>query len=173
MKKILFVCHGNICRSPMAEFVMKRYVRRGGLEEWFEIASAGTSDEELGNPVYPLARQELAKHGIGCPGKTARRIAPDDYGNYDMIVAMEQQNIDNLMAVFDGDPDGKLSLLLDHVPVSDEKNHGRDVVDPWYTRKFNIAWDDIDRGCKCLFDELKPEAEAEMLAAQQAETPEE
>lgn len=171
MKKILFVCHGNICRSPMAEFVLKRYVRRAGLEDWIEVASAATSDEELGNSVYPLARQELAKHGIGCPGKTARQVTPDDYGNYDMIVAMERQNINNLLMVFDGDPEGKLSLLLDHVPASDEGNHGRDVVDPWYTRKFNVAWDDIDLGCKHLFDELQPGAEAEKQAAMDNEIP--
>jgi protein-tyrosine phosphatase len=157
----------------MAEFIFKRLVRRAGQDDAFEVASAATSDEEVGNPVYPLAKRTLAEHGIGCPGKTARQLTPDDYRHYDMLIGMDSQNLANMRLLFGGDPDGKLSLLLDHTPESDTKHHGRDVSDPWYTRKFNIAWDDIDRGCKCLFDELKPEAEAEMLAAQQGETPEE
>ena len=154
-KKILFVCHGNICRSPMAEFVLKKMARTAGLEEAFEIASAATSVEEIGNPVYPMARQELAKHGIGCPGKTARQITPEDYRHYDVIVGMDKANLRDMMAVFGGDPDNKLSLLLDHTPESDVKHHNRDVVDPWYTRKFNIAWDDIYTGCTALFEKMK------------------
>lgn len=157
MKKILFVCHGNICRSPMAEFIMKKMVRTAGLEEAFEIASAATSTEEIGNPVYPMARQELARHGIGCPGKTARQIAVEDYSHYDLIVGMDAANLKNMQALFGGDPEGKLSLLLDHTPENDTKHHGRDVSDPWYTRKFNIAWDDIYTGCAALFDKLKDE----------------
>ncbi|MGX8713270.1 MAG: low molecular weight protein-tyrosine-phosphatase [bacterium] len=158
MKRILFVCHGNICRSPMAEFILKKLARKEGLEEAFEIASAATSAEEIGHPVYPMARQELAKHGIGCPGKTARQIVPEDYGRYDLIVGMEAANMRDMLAVFGGDPDGKLSLLLDHTPASDTAHHGRDVVDPWYTRKFNVAWDDIFTGCTAIFEELKEEA---------------
>lgn len=153
-KKILFVCHGNICRSPMAEFVFKRLVRRAGLEDAFEVASAATSDEEVGNPVYPLAKRTLAEHGIGCPGKTARQLAPDDYDRYDMLIGMDGANLRNMELLFGGDPEGKLSLLLDHTPESDTKHHGRDVSDPWYTRKFNIAWDDISTGCAALFDKL-------------------
>lgn len=153
-KKILFVCHGNICRSPMAEFVFKRLVRRAGLEDAFEVASAATSDEEVGNPVYPLAKRTLAEHGIGCPGKTARQLTPDDYDRYDMLIGMDSQNLANMRLLFGGDPDGKLSLLLDHTPESDTKHHGRDVSDPWYTRKFNIAWDDINTGCTALFEKL-------------------
>lgn len=154
MRKILFVCHGNICRSPMAEFILKKMVRTAGLEEEFEIASAGTSDEELGNPVYPMARQELAKHGIGCPGKTARRIMPEDYNHYDLIIGMDAADLKNMRQVYCGDPDGKLSLLLDHTPESDTKHHGRDVVDPWYTRKFNVAWEDIHAGCEAIFEKV-------------------
>lgn len=156
-KRILFVCHGNICRSPMAEFVMKKLVRSAGMEDRFEIESAATSTEEIGNPVYPMARQELAKHGIGCPGKTARQITPDDYARFDMIVGMEEANLKNMLGFFGDDPDGKLSLLLDHTPASDTKHHGRDVSDPWYTRKFNVAWDDIYTGCTALFEKLKNE----------------
>ncbi len=133
---------------------MKKMARTAGREASFEIASAATSDEEVGNPVYPMARQELAKHGIGCPGKTARQIVPEDYSYYDLIVGMERANMRNMKDVFGGDPEGKLSLLLDHTPESDTKHHNRDVVDPWYTRKFNIAWDDIHAGCQALFEKL-------------------
>ena len=139
----------------MAEFILKKMVRTAGLEEEFEIASAATSDEEIGNPVYPMARQELAKHGIGCPGKTARRITPEDYGRYDMIVGMDRANLDYMLRLFGGDPEGKLSLLLDHTPESDTKHHGRDVSDPWYTRKFNVAWEDIYVGCTAIFEGVK------------------
>ena len=153
-KRILFVCHGNICRSPMAEFIFKRLVRRAGQDDAFDVASAATSDEEVGNPVYPLAKRTLAEHGIGCPGKTARQLTPDDYRHYDMLIGMDSQNLANMRLLFGGDPDGKLSLLLDHTPESDTKHHGRDVSDPWYTRKFNIAWDDINTGCTALFEKL-------------------
>ena len=154
MKRILFVCHDNICRSPMAEFIMKKLARSAGREEEFEIASAATSTEELGNPVYPMARQELAKHGIGCPGHVARQITERDYAHYDMIIGMDRHNMAEMLRFFGGDPVGKLSLLLDHTPESDTKHHRRDVSDPWYTRKFNIAWDDIYTGCTALFEKL-------------------
>lgn len=136
---------------------MKKLVRTAGMEESFEIASAGTSDEELGNPVYPLAKRTLAEHGIGCPGKTARQLTAEDYDRWDMIVGMDAANMRNMLALFGGDPEGKLSLLLDHTPASDTKHHGRDVSDPWYTRKFNIAWDDLYSGCVALFEKLKNE----------------
>lgn len=141
----------------MAEFILKKLVRTAGMEESFEIASAGTSDEESGNPVYPLAKRTLAEHGIGCPGKTARQLTAEDYDRWDMIVGMDAANMRNMQALFGGDPEGKLSLLLDHTPASDTKHHGRDVSDPWYTRKFNIAWDDLYSGCVALFEKLKNE----------------
>ena len=144
MKHILFVCHGNICRSPMAEFIMKKMVRQAGREEDFEIASAATSTEELGNPVYPLARQELAMHGIGCAGHAARQLTPDDYDRFDLIVGMEQANIDAILAILGDDPDGKVRLLID----------GKDIADPWYTRNFRNAWNDIHAGCTALFNTL-------------------
>ena len=133
---------------------MKKMVRTAGLEDEYEIASAATSTEELGNPVYPMARQELAKHGIGCPGHVARQLNEGDYTHYDMIIGMDEENMAEMQRIVGGDPEGKLSLLLDHTPESDTKHHGRSVSDPWYTRKFNIAWDDIYTGCKALCEEL-------------------
>ena len=132
----------------MAEFIMKKLVRTAGLEEEFLIASAATSTEELGNPVYPMARQELAKHGIGCPGHAARQITPDDYNRFDMIIGMDSQNMAALRKTFATDPEGKLSRLLDHT------DNPRDIADPWYTRKFDVAWRDIYEGCSALFEKL-------------------
>ena len=149
MIKILFVCHGNICRSPMAEFIMKDMVKKIGIEDKFEIASAATSTEELGNPVYPPARKILAEHGISCSGKTSRGMTSDDYGYYDYIIAMDKNNLRN-MAVFVGnDPEGKVSLLMEHTPTV------RDVADPWYTGDFQQTWDDINIGCTGLLNELE------------------
>ena len=152
MKRILFVCHGNICRSPMAEFVMKKMVRNADKEAEYEIASAATSSEEVGNPVYPMARQELAKHGIGCPGKTARQVTAEDYANYDLIVGMDDANIKYLKMKFGGDKDKKVRKLLDFVGES------RDVADPWYTRDFTAAWNDIWAGCTALLQQLEADA---------------
>lgn len=144
MTRILFVCHGNICRSPMAEFVMKDLVKKAGLAEHFEIASAATSTEETGNPVYPPARRKLAEHGIGCAGKTARQLRPEDYERYDFLVGMDSANLRNMRRICGGDPDGKLSLLLDFT-----KRPG-DVADPWYTGDFDAAWRDVLAGCEGL-----------------------
>lgn len=144
MTRILFVCHGNICRSPMAEFVMKDLVRRAGLAAEFEIASAATSTEETGNPVYPPARRKLAEHGIGCAGKTARQLRPEDYERYDFLVGMDSANLRNMRRICGGDPDGKLSLLLDFT-----KRPG-DVADPWYTGDFDATWRDVLAGCEGL-----------------------
>ena len=149
MTKILFVCHGNICRSPMAEFVMKDMVRKAGLEDQFEIASAATSTEELGNPVYPPARRKMADHGISCKGKTARQMNRHDYVYYDYLVGMDSANIRNMNRISGGDPDGKISLLLEHAGI------GRDVADPWYTGDFEATWQDVNKGCSALLEKLR------------------
>ena len=150
MVKILMVCHGNICRSPMAEFVMKDLVKKAGLEWAFEIASAATSTEEIGNPVYPPARRKLAEHGIGCAGKTARQLRREDYEYYDYLVGMDSANLRNMRRMCGGDPEGKISLLLDHT------NRPADVADPWYTGDFEATWQDVLEGCSCLLEKLKP-----------------
>ena len=144
MHKVLFVCLGNICRSPMAEFVMKDLVKKAGVAPLFEIASAATSREELGNPVYPPARQELAKHGIGCSGKTARQITKEDYEYYDYIVAMDYSNVRNLERMLGPDTEHKISMLLDYT------NHPGQVADPWYTGDFGATWNDVLDGCQGL-----------------------
>ena len=142
--KILFVCLGNICRSPMAEFVMKDIVEKSGLSHEFEIASAATSTYEIGNPVYPPARQKLAEHGISCAGKTARQITKRDYENYDYIVAMDKSNLRNLRAMLGDDTMGKISLLMDYT------SRPADVADPWYTGDFQATWEDVNEGCSEL-----------------------
>ena len=114
MKKVLFICHGNICRSPMAEFVMKDLVEKAGLSAQFEIASAATSAEEIGNPVYPPARRKLAEHGICCAGKTARQMTRRDYETYDYLIAMDRNNLRNMVRFVGSDPEHKVSLLMDH-----------------------------------------------------------
>lgn len=144
MKKIIFVCLGNICRSPMAEFVMKDIVDKAGLSHEFEIASAATSTYEIGNPVYPPARQKLAEHGIDCKGKTARQITKRDYDYYDYIIAMDKSNIRNLKNMLSNDPQGKISLLMDYT------SRPADVADPWYTGDFQATWDDVSEGCEAL-----------------------
>ena len=142
MKRILFVCHGNICRSPMAEFVMKDLAEKVGLTGEYYIESAATSREEIGNPVYPPARQKLAEHGIGCSGKTARQMTPKDYDRFDLIVGMDEWNLRNMHKICGGDPEGKIRLLLDFT------GHPGDVADPWYTGDFEATWHDVVEGCQ-------------------------
>ena len=148
MVKILFVCHGNICRSPMAEFVMKTLVKQAGLEAQFQIASAATSTEEIGNPVYPPARRKLAEHGIGCAGKTARQMTRADYQEYDLLIGMDHANLRNMTRICGGDPEGKLRLLLDYTDRPGE------VADPWYTGNFEQTWQDVTAGCRGLLESL-------------------
>jgi len=146
---ILFVCHGNICRSPMAEFVMKDLVKKAGLEHSFSIASAATSTEEIGNPVYPPARRKLAEHGIGCAGKTARQLQKADYTRYDYLIGMDSANLRNMRRICGGDPDGKISLLLDWT------SRPGNVADPWYTGDFEATWQDVLEGCQRLLDQIR------------------
>ena len=146
--RILFVCHGNICRSPMAEFVMKDLVRKAGLDASFEIASAATTTEEIGNPVYPPARAMLALHGISCAGKTARKIRLLDYEDFDHIIGMDDENLYDLRDFFAPDADGKVSLLLDWT------GSPRNVADPWYTRNFEDTYRDVVEGCSALLAKL-------------------
>ena len=148
MTKILFVCHGNICRSPMAEFVMKELVERAGLSGEIQVSSAATTAEEIGNPVYPPARKKLAEHGIGCAGKTARQMRPEDYGHFDLIIGMDRENLYDMRRICRGDPDGKLRLLMDY---TDRRG---DVADPWYTRDFEATWRDVEAGCTGLLAQL-------------------
>lgn len=149
MIRILFVCHGNICRSPMAEFVMKETVKRAGVEAQFHIESAATSTEELGNPVYPPARRKLAEHGIRCDGKTARQMRRDDYDRFDLIIGMDSYNLRNMRRMLNGDPQGKLSLLLDYT------DHPGEVDDPWYSGDFEATWRDVTAGCEGLLESLR------------------
>ena len=148
MIRILFVCHGNICRSPMAEFVMKDLVEKAGLEGEFEIASSAVSTEELGNRVYPPARDMLAAHGISCKGKHAELLSRRDYDEYDLIVAMDRSNLRNIDRIIGSDPEGKVHLLLEYANRTDS------VADPWYTGDFQTAFDDILEGCEALLEYL-------------------
>ena len=149
MTRILFVCHGNICRSPMAEFVMKDLVRKAGLEAQFHIESAATSTEEIGNPVYPPARRKLAEHGINCAGKTSRQLTGTDYDQYDLLIGMDRANIRNMNRICGGDPEEKLHLLMEYT------DHPGDVADPWYTDDFETTWRDVLAGCKGLLERLQ------------------
>ena len=144
MIKILFVCHGNICRSPMAEFVMKDLVRRAGLENDFLIESAATTTDELGNPVYPPVRQKLLEHGISCAGKRARQMQRGDYARFDLLIGMDGANLRGMRRIAEGDPENKIRLLLDYT------DRPGDVADPWYTRDFDAAWRDVNEGCEKL-----------------------
>ena len=152
MTKILFVCLGNICRSPMAEFVMKDLVERAGLAGTLSIASAATSSEEAGNPVYPPARRKLAEHGIQCAGKTSRQLRAEDYGKYDLLIGMDGRNMRNMERICGGDPEGKIHLLMDYTDRPGE------VADPWYTGDFERAWQDILEGCERLLAHLQDKA---------------
>ena len=148
MNKILFICHGNICRSPMAEFIFKDMLKKCEREAEFIVASSATSTEEIwngiGNLVYPLAKAELAKHGISCKGKRAVQLKKSDYDKYDLFLCMDSRNVTNTLRIFGGDPDNKVHKLL--------KN--KDVSDPWYTDRFDVAYNDIYEGCRQLLENL-------------------
>lgn len=149
MTSILFICHGNICRSPMAEFVMKDLVKKAGLESQFRIESAATSTEEIGNPVYPPARRKLAEHGISCEGKTARQIIHADYDRFDLLIGMDRANLRNMRRICGEERVGKLRLLMDYT------DRPGDVADPWYTGDFETTWRDVLAGCRGLLTQLQ------------------
>lgn len=156
MIKIMFVCHGNICRSPMAEFIFTDMVKKGEIADRFVIKSSATSTEEIwngiGNPVYPPAKRELAKHGIGCDGKRAVQLKKSDYDKYDCFICMDSNNIRNTMRIFGDDKDGKVCKMMSFAGMN------RDVSDPWYSGDFEQAYNDIYSGCKGLFEKFKGKA---------------
>ena len=149
VKNILFVCHGNICRSPMAEFIMKDMLAKAGLEGQIHIESAAVSSEEIGNPVYGPARRELEKHGITCQGKVARKMSAQDYDKFDIILAMDNSNLYNLKRIC-GDPRGKVKLILEYAGRPNSE-----VSDPWYTGDFGTTYDDLVLGCTAFLDALR------------------
>lgn len=150
--KIMFVCHGNICRSPMAEFIFRDMLRRNGLSGEVSVSSCATSSEEIwggkGNPVYPPAKSELAKHGIDCTGKFAVQATRSDYPLYDLFVCMDKNNLRNLQRIFGSDPDGKIRKLMDYT------DKGGDVADPWYSGRFDVAYRDIYDGCEAMIQRI-------------------
>ena len=148
MIKILFVCHGNICRSPMAEFIMKHMVKERGIAKEFYIASAATSSEEIGNPVHPGTRKKLREYGISTDGKYAVKLKKSDYDNYDYLIGMEQWNIRNMLRILGSDSQKKVWRLLDF------SEQPRDIADPWHTGDFDTTYQDIDEGCMAFLDYL-------------------
>lgn len=141
---LLFVCHGNICRSPMAEFVMKDMIEKEHIGNRFYVASAATSTEEIGNPVHRGTKEKLREYGISTEGKYAVQLSRKDYDKYDYLIGMEQRNVTNMLRILGGDPEGKVKRLLDYSPCP------RDIADPWYTGDFDRTYDDVYEGCKAL-----------------------
>ena len=149
MFKILFVCHGNICRSTMAEYVMKDLVRKAGLEDEFYIDSAATSTDEIGNGVHHGTKRKLAQMGVPCGNHRARQMTRGDYGRFDLLIGMDNANIRNMTRIAGGDPEGKIRMMLDFT------NRPGEVADPWYTGNFDATWDDVYEGCTNLLERLK------------------
>ena len=148
MIRVLFVCHGNICRSPMAEFVMRDIVKKNGMGDQFYIASSATSREELGNPVHPGTRRKLKEVGISTDGKYAVQLQKKDYDDYDYLIGMDEWNIRNILRIVGGDPEGKVYKLLEFA------GSGRDIADPWYTGNFEDTYRDVKEGCESLFSHI-------------------
>lgn len=146
MKRVLMVCLGNICRSPMAEYIFRDMAAKRGLI--IRCDSAGTSDEEWGNPVYPPARRKLSELGISCDGKRARQMNRGDYGRYDLLIGMEERNLWAMRRICGGDPEGKIHLMLEDAP------RPRDIADPWYTGDFDAACADIMEGCELWLEKI-------------------
>ncbi|MBR2578374.1 MAG: low molecular weight phosphotyrosine protein phosphatase [Erysipelotrichaceae bacterium] len=151
MHKLLFICHGNICRSPMAEFIMKDLLEKKDLSSLFEVASAATSSEELGNPVYPPAKRLLNEHGIDCSGKRACRLNKTDYDKYDLLIIMDLENKRYMSRLFPDDSSKKIHLLREY--CGDDK----EIDDPWYTGDFEGVYRQIKEGCEALLDTLMNE----------------
>ena len=152
MIKIMFVCHGNICRSPMAEFILKDLLKKSGREEEFFVSSSATSREEIyngiGNPVYPPAQRELLKHGISCEGKRAQQLKKEDYDNYDLFLCMDERNVGNTLRIFGGDRLGKVKKLMTYAGIE------RDISDPWYSGDFSGTYSDILKSLNGLLEVL-------------------
>ena len=147
--KVLFLCHGNICRSPMAEFILKALVRSYGIQDQFHIESAAVSSEEIGNPIYPPARRCLSQHGVQFdPEKRARKVTPQDYGRFDRIICMDSSNIRLLRRIIPDDPQGKVHLMMSYTGM------GRDVADPWYTGDFETTFQDILEACEAMLGQI-------------------
>lgn len=151
---IMFVCHGNICRSTMAEFVMKDMLAKEGLSDCVLVASSATSTEEIGNPVHHGTKRMLAKHGISCEGKRAVQLRREDYDAYDLFVGMDSANIRNMRRMLGGDPEGKVAKLL-QFPEGVSADAASDVADPWYTGDFQETWRDVQAGCSALLRHLR------------------
>lgn len=151
MIRIMFVCHGNICRSPMAEFVMKNLIEKAGVGDKFYVKSSATSYEEIGNPVHPGTRNKLAEFGISVKGKQAVKLVSSDYEDYDYFIGMDNANIRNMKNILNGDPDKKVYKLLEF-----SGDYG-DIADPWYTGNFDDTYDDVLKGCTALLEKLKGE----------------
>ena len=151
MIKILFVCHGNICRSPMGEYILKDMVKKLGIADKFYIASAAAHRDEIGSPVYPPARRKLGEMGISCKDKRAILLTREDYYKYDLLLGADYYNIRDMKRICGGDPEDKIRLVLDFT------DHPRDIADPWYTDDFDATADDIVRGCNGLLNYLKRE----------------
>ncbi len=148
MIKVLFVCHGNICRSPMAEFILKDMVKKASVADQFYIASAATSTEEIGNPVHHGTRERLAREGISVAGKKAVQLRKRDYGQYDFLIGMDQWNIRNMLRMLGGDPQRKIYKMMDFA------GKDRDVADPWYTGDFEATYQDVKAGCEGLLRQI-------------------
>lgn len=150
MTRIMFVCHGNICRSPMAEFIFKKMAQDRGVSDRFFVTSRATSTEEIrggvGNPIYPPAKRELERNGVPTVPKRAEQLCADDYDSYDLFVGMDSANIRNMHRILGGDPQGKIHKLMDYTA------QGGDVADPWYSDRFDIAYRDISEGCEALLE---------------------
>lgn len=153
--RIMFVCHGNICRSPMAEFIMKELARKGGVQDRLYIASSATSREEIGNGLYPPAARVLAAHAVEARGHRARQFTLDDYNSFDLVVVMEDYNVRNLLRIVGCDCNTKVWKLLDFTLETPTRLMGKDISDPWYHDNFDKTYNEILCGCKALMEYLK------------------